>query len=185
MVTAVYPGTFDPVTLGHLDILQRGSALFDEVIVAVAADPTRPTLFNTAERVAMFAEAVQQRQHVRVEPFSGLLVEYVKAVHAKAIIRGMRFVSDFEHEVQMALMNRRLSPEIETVLLAPSEEYAFLNATIVREVRIGPSRRFAEALVVPSIAYGVGACRGCAVETSMGPKRACTDGPVFDLLELL
>lgn len=134
MVKAVFPGTFDPVTLGHLDLLRRGLALFDEVVVAVADNPSKKAWFSRAERVELFRLAAQGLERVRVETFSGLLVDYVINTGARVIVRGMRFVSDFEYEVQMALVNRRLKPEIETVLLAPSEEQAFIDATIVRAI---------------------------------------------------
>ena len=131
---AIYPGTFDPVTNGHLDILNRGKLIFDEIVVAVAKDTGKNPLFSLEERVAMVEEATQGMAGVRTEPFEGLLVRYAEAHHARAIIRGLREVSDFEYEFQMALMNRKLNQNIETVFLMPNEKYTYLTSSIVREV---------------------------------------------------
>ncbi len=130
---AVYPGTFDPVTNGHLDLVQRSLTIFDEVIVAVAANPKKAPLFSLEERVAMFKEVTAKYKNVVIEGFDGLLVDYVRKKAAVGIVRGLRAVSDFEYELQMALMNRRLDSSIETVYLMPSEEYSFLTSTIVKE----------------------------------------------------
>jgi pantetheine-phosphate adenylyltransferase len=130
---AVYPGTFDPVTNGHLDLVQRSLTIFDQVIVAVAANPKKEPLFSLAERVAMFKEVTANYKNVVIEGFDGLLVDYVKKKSAVGIVRGLRAVSDFEYEMQMALMNRRLDNRIETVYLMPSEEYSFITSTIVKE----------------------------------------------------
>ncbi len=130
---AVYPGTFDPVTNGHLDLVQRSLTIFDEVIVAVAANPKKEPLFSLAERIAMFKEVTGNYKNVVIEGFDGLLVDYVKKKSAVGIVRGLRAVSDFEYEMQMALMNRRLDNRIETVYLMPSEEYSFITSTIVKE----------------------------------------------------
>src|SRR5512136_734453 len=121
---AVYPGTFDPVTNGHLDLVERSLTIFDEVIVAVAANPKKEPLFSLADRVAMFKEVTANHKNVVIEGFDGLLVDYVKKKAAVGIVRGLRAVSDFEYEMQMALMNRRLDNSIETVYLMPSEEYS-------------------------------------------------------------
>jgi len=134
MRKAVYPGTFDPVTNGHLDLIQRGLKIFDQVVVAVALNPKKEPLFSTAERLQMLREAVQGLQGVKVEAFHGLLVDYVLSQGAVAIIRGLRAVSDFEYELQMALMNRRLSAQVETVFMMPPEEYSFLSSSIIKEV---------------------------------------------------
>jgi len=131
---AVYPGTFDPFTSAHLDIIRRALRIFDEVIVAVAPSQKKSPLFNLEERLYMIKKSVEELEDVRVEAFNGLLVDYVNEKKGVAIVRGLRAVSDFEYELQMALMNRRLNTEIETVFLMPSEEYSFLTSTMVKEV---------------------------------------------------
>ncbi len=131
---AVYPGTFDPVTNGHVDLVQRSLRIFDEVIVAIAANPRKAPLFSLNERIDMFKEATKECGNVVIEGFDGLLVDYIKKKNAVATIRGLRAVSDFEYEMQMALMNRRLDSNIETVFMMPSEEYSFITSTIVKEV---------------------------------------------------
>jgi pantetheine-phosphate adenylyltransferase len=131
---AVYPGTFDPVTNGHIDLVQRSLRIFDRVIVAIAANPKKAPLFSLEERVAMFRSAVKGRRNVAIEGFDCLLVDYMKEKKAVGLIRGLRAVSDFEYEMQMALMNRRLDSMIETVFMMPSEEYSFITSTIVKEV---------------------------------------------------
>ncbi|MFA5353411.1 MAG: pantetheine-phosphate adenylyltransferase [Thermodesulfovibrionales bacterium] len=134
MKLAVYPGTFDPITNGHLDIIERGLRIFDEIIVAVAPSPKKMPLFSIDERLELIGLAVRDCMNVRVETFSGLLVEYAKNRGGVALIRGLRAVSDFEYELQMALMNRRLDTAVETVFMMPSEEFSFLSSTIVKEV---------------------------------------------------
>ena len=134
MKTVLYPGTFDPVTYGHLDVIERAAALFDRVIVLVAKNSSKRPLFTDDERVAMIREAVRGRRNVRVDLFDGLLVRYAKKAGAIAIIRGLRAVSDFEYEFQMALTNRKLAPDVTTVFLMPHEKYTYLNSSIVREV---------------------------------------------------
>jgi pantetheine-phosphate adenylyltransferase len=134
MKIGIYPGTFDPITNGHLDLIDRGLRIFDEIIVAVAPNPRKQPLFNLEERIKLIKESVKDCKNVTVEAFNGLLVEYAKTKKATAIIRGLRAVSDFEYELQMALMNRRLDSEIETVFMMPSEEFSFLTSTIVKEV---------------------------------------------------
>ncbi|MDA8168742.1 MAG: pantetheine-phosphate adenylyltransferase [Nitrospiraceae bacterium] len=134
MKRAVLPGTFDPFTNGHFDILLRGLRIFDEVIIAVAPNPKKQPTFTIEERIELIREATKDIGNIKVEPFSGLLVEYVKSKRASAVIRGLRAVSDFEYEFQMALMNRSLDAEVETVFLTPSLEYTFLTATIIKEV---------------------------------------------------
>jgi len=130
---AVYPGTFDPVTNGHLDLVERSLRIFDEVIVAIAENPKKEPLFSLEERIDMFREVTKGFRRVTIEGFDGLLVDYVKEKKASGIVRGLRAVSDFEYEMQMALMNRRLDHTIETVFLMPNEEYSFITSTIVRE----------------------------------------------------
>ena len=131
---AIYPGTFDPFTTGHLDLVVRGLRIFDEVIVALAPSQKKNPLFTVEERMSLIEKSIRQYDRVSYAVFDGLLVEYVKERKGIAIIRGLRAVSDFEYELQMALMNRRLLSEIETVFLMPSEEYSFLTATIVKEI---------------------------------------------------
>jgi pantetheine-phosphate adenylyltransferase len=131
---AVYPGTFDPITFGHLDVIQRASELFDVVIVAVLENASKKPLFTKEERVEMIKESTQGLKNVEVDVFDGLLVEYAKQKGAIAIIRGLRAVSDFEYEFQMALMNRKISNGITTVFLMPHEKYTYLNSSIVREL---------------------------------------------------
>ena len=129
---AVYPGSFDPVHNGHLDIVERCAPLFDEVLVAVLINDEKHPLFSVAERLEMIKEQVGP--DVRVESFSGLLVDFMSALEACVIVRGLRAVSDFEYEFQMALMNRRLNPEVETVFMAPREEYSYLSSRLCKEV---------------------------------------------------
>ncbi|HXN07744.1 MAG TPA: pantetheine-phosphate adenylyltransferase [Nitrospiria bacterium] len=131
---AVYPGTFDPITNGHVDLVKRSLALFEEVIVAIAPSPHKNPLFEVQERLEMIRESLSGFQGVEVEVFEGLLVEYVHEKKAIAVIRGLRAVSDFEYELQMALMNRKLDADIETVFLMPSEEYSYLTSTIIKAV---------------------------------------------------
>jgi pantetheine-phosphate adenylyltransferase len=134
MRTVLYPGTFDPVTYGHLDVIDRAAGLFDRVIILVARNAGKRPLFTEEERVAMIARAVRGRRNIRVEVFDGLLVRYAKKAGAVAIVRGLRAVSDFESEFQMALTNRKLARDITTVFLMPHEKYTYLNSSIVREV---------------------------------------------------
>ncbi|MBI4686247.1 MAG: pantetheine-phosphate adenylyltransferase [Nitrospirae bacterium] len=131
---AIYPGTFDPITNGHIDLIQRTIKIFDEVIIAVAPTPRKQPLFTLEERIQFITSSVKKFKKARVEAFTGLLVDYVKQRKGTAIIRGLRAVSDFEYELQMALMNRRLDTNIETVFMMPSEEYTFLSSTMVKEV---------------------------------------------------
>jgi pantetheine-phosphate adenylyltransferase len=131
---ALYPGSFDPFTLGHLDIVERAAKLFDEVIVTIAENSRKEPLFPLTERIDLISDATRHINNVRCDHFEGLLVEFAQTQHAVAIIRGLRAVSDFEYEFQMALMNRRLQPEISTVFLMPNEKYSYINSTIVKEV---------------------------------------------------
>lgn len=133
-VTAVYPGTFDPMTLGHVDLVRRASRLFGSVIVAVAAGHHKRTLFNLEERLAIAQEACAGWSHVQVLPFDGLLRDFVVGQGATVVVRGLRAVSDFEYEFQMAGMNRQLMPDVETLFLTPSDAYQFVSGTFVREI---------------------------------------------------
>ncbi len=133
MIRVVYPGTFDPITRGHEDVVRRAAGLFGEVIVAVAESRTR-TLFSLVERVEMASEVFSGCPNVRVEGFNDLLMNYVRSRDARVVLRGLRAVSDFEYEFQMAGMNRSLDPEVETVFLTPAEQYTFISASMVREI---------------------------------------------------
>jgi pantetheine-phosphate adenylyltransferase len=134
---AIYPGTFDPITNGHLDILGRASRIFDEVIIALAEKSSKPTLFTLNERMDLFKSVLRTKQFscpIRVESFRGLLIEFAKQKKAGTLVRGLRAVSDFEYEFQMALMNRTLSSKVETVFLMPDEKYVYLSSSLVKEV---------------------------------------------------
>jgi pantetheine-phosphate adenylyltransferase len=133
VIKVVYPGTFDPITRGHEDVVRRAAGLFGEVIVAVAESRTN-TLFNLSERVEIAREVFADYANVRVEGFSGLLMNFVQLHDARVVLRGLRAVSDFEYEFQLAGMNRNLYPEVETLFLTPAEQYTFISATMVREV---------------------------------------------------
>ncbi|MBM4123180.1 MAG: pantetheine-phosphate adenylyltransferase [Nitrospira sp.] len=134
MKLGVYPGTFDPITRGHADIIARSLRVFDRIIVAVAHNPNKRPLFDVTERLEMVKLVTKDFTHVEVESFDGLLVQYVKKHGAQAIIRGLRATSDFEYEFQMALTNRKLDEQVETVFLMPSEEYSYLTSSIIKEV---------------------------------------------------
>lgn len=133
--TAIYPGSFDPLTNGHLDIIRRASKLFDEVIVAILINTEKAPFFTSEERVTMIHTSIgKNHPNVRVDTFRGLLVEYALQQRAQVIVRGIRAVSDYEYELQMALMNRRLEPQIETVFMMPAETYSYLSSHLVREI---------------------------------------------------
>jgi len=135
-VLAVYPGTFDPITMGHLDVVRRATQLFDRVIVAVAAGYHKKTLFTLDERIDMAREAVQPYPQVSVESYSGLVRDFVVARGGKAMVRGLRAVTDFDYEFQLAGMNRALMPDVETVFLTPGDKYQFVSSTFVREIAL-------------------------------------------------
>lgn len=138
MRTVIYPGSFDPITNGHLDVVQRAAKLFDQVIVAVATNESKNPLFSIAERKAMVTASVKGLPNVEADTFSGLLVEYVEKRNACAIIRGLRAVSDFEFEFQLALMNRKLNERVETIFMMPKDTYTFLSSRMVKEIaRLG------------------------------------------------
>jgi len=130
----IYPGSFDPITYGHLDIIARSSKLFDKLIVAVLTNPRKNALFTVDERIEMIRESVKDFDNIEIESFSGLLVDFARMKKAKAIIKGLRAVSDFEYELQMALMNSKLDNEIETIFIMTSSKYSFLSSSIVKEV---------------------------------------------------
>ena len=134
MRTVIYPGSFDPLTNGHLDVIQRATKLFDRVIVAVARNESKHPLFSQAERVQMVSRAVRGWPHVEADSFEGLLMDYVERRSAQAVIRGLRAVSDFEFEFQLALMNRKLNERIETIFMMPKDTYTFLSSRIVKEI---------------------------------------------------
>jgi len=134
MRMAIYPGSFDPITKGHLDLIKRGSTIFDCLIVAVANNPQKRALFSLDERVAMVRHAVKGIKNVRVDSFDGMVVDYVRRQKTNVILRGIRTVSDFEYEFQMALTNRQLGKGIETVFVMASEEYSYLNSSLIKEV---------------------------------------------------
>jgi pantetheine-phosphate adenylyltransferase len=131
---AVYPGFFDPITNGHVDIILRGLRLFDTIIVAVLRNPKKEALFSTKDRVTMIEEIFSDQPKIEVKAFGGLLMEFVRNQQARIVIRGLRAVSDFEYELQMALMNRQLDPEIETLYMMPSVHYSFLSSSVIKEV---------------------------------------------------
>ena len=135
-IIAVYPGTFDPITLGHEDVVRRAAQLFDRVIVAVAAGHHKKALFSVDERMAMATEAVKPYANVTVDSFSGLMRDFVVSRGAKAMVRGLRAVTDFDYEFQLAGMNRSLMPDVETVFLTPSDKYQFVSSTFVREIAL-------------------------------------------------
>ncbi|TET65251.1 MAG: pantetheine-phosphate adenylyltransferase [Candidatus Aminicenantes bacterium] len=131
---AVYPGSFDPITNGHVDIIQRGLEIFDKILISVLINPKKELLFSTKERVDMIQTIFSSQEKVEVKAFDGLLVDFAKKNNAKIIIRGLRAISDFEYEFQMTLMNRKLDPEIETFFLMPNVNYSFLSSKLVKEV---------------------------------------------------
>lgn len=156
-VKAIYPGTFDPVTNGHTDLIERASHLFSEVIVGVAASPSKKPRFELAQRVDMIQQVTQHLNNVTVVGFSGLLVDFAKTNQAKVLIRGLRAVSDFEYEFQLANMNRRLSPELESVFLTPAEENSFISSTLVKEVALhqGDVSQFVHPVVKAALTQSV------------------------------
>lgn len=149
MTTAIIPGSFDPITYGHIDIIKRGIALFDEVIVAVAKNPDKTPIFDEAERCAMIKDVFKDEKRVKVDVFDCLLVEYCQKKNAKFVLRGLRVLSDFEYEFRMALMNRKLADEIETVYVMPREQFSYFSSKLVREIASydGPLSYFVPELV--------------------------------------
>lgn len=133
-ITAVYPGTFDPITSGHYDLIERAARFYDRLVIAVADNRNKNTLFSLQERVALVKEVTANLSNVEVVGFSGLLVDFVKSIDGHVLLRGLRAVSDFEYEFQLASMNRKLAPEVETMFMTPAENYAFISSSLVREI---------------------------------------------------
>ncbi len=131
---AIYPGSFDPLTSGHVDIIERGARIFDSIIVAILANVEKKPLFSEGERVKIIREVFKDRPNVQVETFDGLLVDYAQRKNASVIVRGLRAISDFEYEFQMALMNRHLAPNLETVFMMPAEQYTYISSRLIKEV---------------------------------------------------
>jgi pantetheine-phosphate adenylyltransferase len=139
-VKAIYPGSFDPLTNGHLDLIARAAKIFDHLVVAILRNSAKEPLFTVEERVGMLTEGVAEFDNVSVSTFDGLLVEFAREERAQAVVRGIRAISDYEYEFQMALMNRRLSPDVETIFLMPDAKYSFVSSRLVKEVfRLGGS----------------------------------------------
>ncbi|SMY17587.1 pantetheine-phosphate adenylyltransferase [Photobacterium aquimaris] len=149
----IYPGTFDPITNGHLDLIERAAAMFDHVIVGVAFNPTKKPLFTLEERVELAQQITAHLPNVEIVGFSGLLVNFAKEHNANILVRGLRAVSDFEYEFQLANMNRRLMPELETVFLTPAEENSFISSTIVKEVALhkGDVSQFVDPIITQAL----------------------------------
>lgn len=131
---AVYPGSFDPITMGHVDIIRRGLKIFDKMIVAVLENPEKSPLFTTKERIDMIHKVFEEEENIQIKAFHGLLVDFAKKNRAQIVIRGLRAISDFEYEFQMALMNRKLNPDIETFFMMPNVSYTYLSSKLVKEI---------------------------------------------------
>lgn len=153
MTRGIYPGSFDPVTFGHLDIIERASGIVDELVVAVLINSTKKSLFSVSERVKMLSEMLEGHDNIKVESFDGLLVDYARSKNASIIVRGLRAVTDFEYELQIAQMNRTIYGEIDTIFLTTSLEYAYLSSSIVKEVASygGDISHFVPESIIPKI----------------------------------
>lgn len=149
----IYPGTFDPITNGHSDLIERAAKMFDQVIVGIAASPSKKPMFDLDHRVSLVTEVTKHLDNVEIVGFSGLLVNFAKQYNANILVRGLRAVSDFEYEFQLANMNRRLMPELESVFLTPAEENSFISSTIVKEVALhnGDVSKFVHPLVAKEL----------------------------------
>jgi pantetheine-phosphate adenylyltransferase len=158
MKKAIYPGTFDPITLGHLDLIKRAAEMFDHIVIGVAASPSKNTLFSLEERVELISQVCGELDNVSVHGFSGLLVDFAKQQQANLLIRGLRTTMDFEYEFGLTTMYRRLMPELESIFLTPAEEFAFLSSTLVREVAIhgGEVAQFVPPTVNQALATKLG-----------------------------
>ena len=132
--TAIYPGSFDPPTNGHLDLIQRGAKIFEELVVAILRNSEKSPMFSVMERLEMLRELTSEMPNVRIDTFDGLMVEYAKSIEATCVLRGIRAISDYEYELQMALMNRKLEPTLETVFMMPADKYSYVSSRLVREV---------------------------------------------------
>ena len=166
MLKVVYPGTFDPITKGHEDLVRRAAKLFDHVVVAIADSESKHPMFSTDERISMGREVFAHHANVEVAGFAGLLMDFVHSIDASVIVRGLRAVSDFEYEFQMAGMNRNLYPEVETLFLTPAEQYLFMSSTIVREIaRLGGNiEKFVHPIVAARLTAKVASERGRRAE---------------------
>ena len=133
-VCAIYPGTFDPITAGHIDLVERSCRMFDEVIIAVAKSTPKNTCFTTEERIALAADVFAEQSNLRVVEFQGLLVKFCQDIGANVVVRGLRGVTDFDYEMQLAGMNRKMAPEVETIFLTPAPDYAHISSTLVRQI---------------------------------------------------
>ena len=158
---AIYPGTFDPVTRGHIDIVERACKMFDRVIIGVADSPAKQPFFNLEERLELLQSVFAEVENVTVKPFSGLLIDFARDFEASIIVRGLRAISDFEYEVQLAGMNRSLAPEIETVFLTAAQRYAFVSSSLVREIaRLdGDVSEFLHPLILQRLTEKLKACK--------------------------
>lgn len=172
MRTAIYPGSFDPLTNGHLDVVRRAAKLFDRIVIAVAENESKQPLFTLAERVALVKKAVAHLPNVQTDSFNGLLVDYARQRKAKAIVRGLRAVSDFEFEFQLALMNRKLDENIETIFMMPKDTYTFLSSRIVKEIaRLGGD----VSAFVPANVQAALLQKLAPQKTSRRPRKALTE----------
>lgn len=179
MAKAIYPGTFDPITNGHLDILSRAAHLFEEVHVVVAVNVRKNTLFSLEERLELIRACTQGMKNVHVSSFGGLMVDCLRRLGAEVVIRGLRAVSDFEYEFQMALMNKKLDSKCETVHLMPSEQYTYLNSSVIREIAAlgGTVSDFVPSVVEGKLREKLGAPRGAADAGGNVPAKAGRTAP--------
>jgi pantetheine-phosphate adenylyltransferase len=171
---AVYPGSFDPPTNGHLDLIERGSKIFEELVVAILRNSEKSPMFSVAERLEMLRTLTADLKNVRLDTFDGLMVEFAKSIHATCVLRGIRAISDYEYELQMALMNRKLEPTLETVFMMPADKYSYVSSRLVREVAQagGPVRGLVPEVVEQKLREKVEPAYGLHVhEIEVGRKR--------------